>query len=69
MTENCLPSQMTGFITYFSLLKVKVDIPFQKVIVYVDHFSIYRKTVSLICSLCNGHSPIQAAIVNKTIVN
>ena len=43
---------MTGFNTCFSLLKVKVDIPYLKVIDYVNHFSHYRKTVSLICSLC-----------------
>ena len=36
--------------TCLSLLKVKVDIPYQKVI--VNHFSCYRKTESLICSLC-----------------
>ena len=30
MTENCLPSQMTGFNAYFSLLQV--DIPYQKII-------------------------------------
>ena len=49
---------MTGLNAYFSLLKV--DIPYQKIIVYVDHFDLYRKTVSSICSLClcvisNGH--------------
>ena len=38
--------------TCLSLLKVKVDIPYQKVIDYVNHFSRYRKTESLICSLC-----------------
>ena len=43
---------MTGFNTYFSLSKVNVDIPYQKVIDYVNNFSHYRKTVSLICSLC-----------------
>ena len=51
MTKNCLTSQMTGFDTYFSFLRVKVDIPYQKVIVYVYHLTTYRKTVSLICSL------------------
>ena len=47
--------------TYFSLLKEKVDIPYQKVIDYVNHFSYYRKTVCLICSQCNGHPPILTA--------
>ena len=50
MTESCLPSQMTGFNTYF--LKVKVDIPYQKVIDYVNYFVLYSKTVSLISILC-----------------
>ena len=45
-----LPSQMTGFNAYFSLLKV--DIAYQKVIVYANHFGLNRKTVFLICSLC-----------------
>ena len=49
MTESCLPSQMTGFNTYFSLLKVKVDIPYQKVIDHVNHVGLYRKTVPLMC--------------------
>ena len=52
MTESCLPPQMTGYNTYFSLLKVKVDKPYQTVNVYAKHFSHYRKTVSLIGSLC-----------------
>ena len=41
---------MTGINSYFSLSKVKVDIPYQKENVYVYHFSLYRKTS--ICSLC-----------------
>ena len=49
MIESCLPSQMTGFDTYFLLLKVKVDTPYQKVI-DCDYY--FRKAVSLICSLC-----------------
>ena len=52
MPEKCLPSQMTGFNAYFSLLKEKADIPYQRVIDYVHNFGIYRKTLSLICSLC-----------------
>ena len=49
--DRCLPSQMTGLNAFFSLLKV--DIPYQKMIVYIyNHFGLYRKTVSLICSLC-----------------
>ena len=43
---------MTGFNTYLSLLKLKVDISHHKVIVCVNHFGLYRKNVSLICSLC-----------------
>ena len=43
---------MTDFNAYFPLLKVKVDIPNQKVIGYVIHFGLYRKTLSLIGSLC-----------------
>ena len=35
MTENCIPSQMTGLNTYILLSKVKVDILYQKVIFYV----------------------------------
>ena len=49
MTEHYLPSHMTGFNTYFSLSKVMRDIPYQEVIVYVNHFGIHRKTISLIC--------------------
>ena len=41
------PSQMTGFNAYFSLLKVKIDIPYQKVIVYVNHFGLYKKKLYL----------------------
>ena len=43
---------MAGFNALFSLLKAKIDIPNQKVIVYVNDFGLDRKTVSLICSLC-----------------
>ena len=43
---------MTGFNTYFSLLKVNVYIPYQKVIVHVNHFGLNTETASLICSLC-----------------
>ena len=44
--------QITGFNAYFSLLKVKVDIAYQDIIVYVNHFGLYRTSVSLIGSLC-----------------
>ena len=40
-----------NFNAYFSL-KVKVDIPYQKVFVDVHHFGLNRKTVYLISSLC-----------------
>ena len=40
------------FAQCFSLLKVNDDTPYQKVIVYVNQFSLYGKAVSLICSLC-----------------
>ena len=52
MTTHCLTSQMTGFDAYFLLLRVNVILPCQKVIVYVYHLTIYRITVSLICSMC-----------------
>ena len=42
---------MTGLdYTYFSLLKKKVDIPYNKVIDYVNLFSHYSKIVCIICS-------------------
>ena len=63
MTENCLPSQMTCFNANFSLFKVKVEIPYQKIIVDVNHFSLIKKCIFDMksVSVCNGHPPIQAA--------
>ena len=54
MTDNWkLPPLKDDWLQYILLiLKVKVDIPYQKVMDYVNHFGLYRKTVSLICSMC-----------------
>ena len=43
---------MTGFNTHLLLLKVKVGIPYQKVIDYVNHVSCYRKAVHLKSGVC-----------------
>ena len=52
MTENCPSSQMTGF-------KFNAYSHYQNVIVYVNNFGLYRKTVSLIliCSVSVCTSP------------
>ena len=59
MTENCIPSKMTGLNAYILLSKVKVDILYQKVIFYVILVIIVKLCLRLKIDYC-GFGPFSS---------